>query len=219
MKQGIIQGVALASALTLLTAPALVAAQGNAGENYLRFSGAVLLANDRDIDEDFDDFNFSGDAKFRNGELFSIALGREVTPWLDMEFELGHLEAPFDKLEGRVRESTTGLEAPVSESVSGKMSGWFGFVNAHFRPMRGSLFEPYFGGGIGLASLEEDLEGDTSSDTELALNATLGLDYNIREDVAIGGQYRYIWADMSTTGYGDNAFTASAVSLSLKISF
>ena len=224
MKQGITKGVSLASAVLLVMTPTLVMGQERMGENYLRFSGAVLLANDRDIDQDLNGTNLSGDAEFKNGDLFSLALGREVLPMMDLEFELGYLRASYDDFSGRERNRATGDLVDNVNGMSGEVSGWFGFVNAYLRPMRGFLFEPYVGGGIGLASLEfeEEIESagrNTSSDTELALNATIGLDYNIREDVAIGGQYRYIWADMSTTGYGDEAFTASAVSLSLKINF
>lgn len=82
-------------------------------------------------------------------------------------------------------------------------------TNAYYDFRNSSKFTPYVGLGIGMASFSND-----ASDINFAYQANLGVDYQLKPNLTLGVNYRYIHWGTPSSNYSVNS-GANAVNLTL----
>jgi opacity protein-like surface antigen len=138
------------------------------------------------------------------GYRVGAALGKDVNGNLAVEAEISFAQAAGDHVD---------LIFPgmATAPLTGSGSSLTGMVNAYLGTDVGAL-RPYVGAGIGvgyftahnIAGFGATLDG---SDTGLAAQAMVGVDFAINQDTAIGARYRYVFID--NLSLPDGGFTHS----------
>tara|TARA_R110000868_G_scaffold314754_2_gene575666 strand:- start:2654 stop:3283 length:630 start_codon:yes stop_codon:yes gene_type:complete len=202
----------LASAmLCALSAPAF-ADEAVAGNNYARLSGGIIVPEDLDGTSAGTPVTIT----FESGWTVSGAAGTWVNENLTVEGELSYLSADFK--DGTV----IGVTVPIDGTFSSTLA--LANANFHFGGKAGT-FDPYVGGGVGAAFTEIDLKtvggvaiNQKDSDTNLAAQATAGINLNLSSGLAIGAQYRYVYIDAGDNSNSDG-FTAHNVTANVTLAF
>ena len=127
------------------------------------------------------------DFRMKNGFTVGAAVGSYVADGVRMERELSFVSNGF--------KGATYDDTPY-EPESGDMSGIFMMTNLWKDFRTSSAFQPYVGGGIGLALLSGDGTGETSDfdfDNELAfaVQAGAGVRYAMTDRLALDLGYRF----------------------------
>jgi len=181
MRRVVFFSVALTS-LAILLLPFY--ALGQDKTNYFTIKGGIYSPESDDL-EDFDE-GFAGE----------VALGHYFNPNFALELGLGYLET-----DGRIRDS--GLRAdgdieiyPLTLTAKGIL------------PL-GENAELYglAGGGVYFTESELDISGGPSlddSDDPLGVHVGLGGNFNITENMSIGIEGKYFWAEAETKDAGMN---------------
>ena len=88
------------------------------------------------------------------------------------------------------------------------------FANAYYDFNSGSAFRPFIGAGIGLANIEH------AKNNELALNASVGAQYDLTSTVYVGGKLQLSWVngpkDKLGVSYNNVMATTGMMSLGVK---
>ena len=88
------------------------------------------------------------------------------------------------------------------------------FANAYYDFNSGSAFRPFIGAGIGVANIEH------AKNNELALNASVGAQYDLTSNVYVGGKLQLSWVngpkDKLGVSYNNVMATTGMVSLGVK---
>lgn len=201
--------LAATAIFAVLAAPAF-AEEVTVGDTYFKLSGGALVMEDLD--------GSSGgvpvEISFDTGWTVSGAVGYYLNPKLALEAELTYLTADFDE----------GTAGGITVPVEGDISSVLTMVNAHFHPMAGGGFDPYVGGGAGVAfsDVKVDSIGGVptnidDSGTDLAVQGTAGVNLALGGGAKIGGQYRYIWTD--TGGSNSDELSGHAFTLQFIAAF
>ncbi len=168
----------LLALLGLWAAPGIAVAQGNG--IYVGLGGGAILPLDSDISGTGISTSADLDAGWRGIGI----VGYRFASGIRTEFEPGYRAADVDSLTG-------------SSAGSGEVGVVSAMGNAVYAFGNESSFTPYLGLGIGLAAVEfDDLQpvgGSVldDSDTVIAYQGIVGLDYRLSERVQLFTDYRY----------------------------
>jgi opacity protein-like surface antigen len=200
------------------------------GNFYARLDGGVLAINDLEASASASASGITATSNFKlsfdPGYSFNGALGYRLNDYLAMEGEIGYASASYSTLEGTLTVSSGGSSIAVTDStdVDGSVSLLTGMTNLVLTPFGRGDFMPYLGGGVGVASVTDEvnsiggLQVDYSDDwTSLTTSAIAGFDYRIGRYSHVGMRYRYLWIDMD--GTDSDAATAHVFSLAYRANF
>jgi opacity protein-like surface antigen len=197
---------------------------------YFRLQPGAMIINDVGFSSSASAYGVTvsanGEFTFEPGVAVAGAVGYKISDVLSLEGELGYATAEYDTVEGNLSATYSGTTYSVSGSadVDGEITMFTGIANLILSPMGNEKFSPYFGGGAGFVSIEDEIKSvgtlavnGKEESTDLVANFIAGFDYNIDEEMALGARYRYLWADTGQNGVDDA--TAHAITLSLRINF
>lgn len=197
-----------------------------AGRGYFGVSAGAIIPDDVHSNISGADSG-SVDLSFDTGPAFTGFVGYRFTDQFTGEAELGYATADTDKVTGVI--NGVGVSAPVD----GHFNSVLFFGNALWTPpVKLAGFSPYLGGGLGFASTDSSVSrvggvavGASHSETDFAAQLILGADYQLTDQFAIGGRYRFVWVNSgSTTASGGDLvnqddFTAHVLMVTGKIRF
>ncbi|MCU0867280.1 MAG: porin family protein [Planctomycetes bacterium] len=175
-------------------APSSTASDANAAPNrddedgkraYVRATGGLSLLPSTDLESGDVGALQQADASFDPGFAYTFGAGYRVADDWSMEVELGYRTNPIDRVRNTGPTITEGDFASL---------GFFANARYHL-PVTGSL-QPYVGLGLGLLQeIDIDLGGGTEvdySDSALAIQAILGVDYRFSSRWALQLEGRYL---------------------------
>jgi opacity protein-like surface antigen len=197
-----------------------------AGRGYFGVSAGAIIPDDVHSNISGAD-SASVDLSFDAGAAFTGFVGYRFTDQLTGEAELGYATADTDRVTGVI--NGVGVDAPVN----GHFNSVLFFGNALWTPpLKLAGFSPYLGGGLGFASTDSSVStvggaavGANNSETDFAAQFILGADYQVTDQFAIGGRYRFVWINSgSTTARGGDLvnqddFTAHVLMVTGKLRF
>ena len=167
----------------------------------------------------------AGEWAFDAGYGISGAFGRKLSKNVSIETEIGYSSVDYNAVNITATFTSGGstFTSVGQADVKGQIKMLTTLVNLIFSAP-GPNFSPYVGGGIGFANFWDEINsigtltvnGEESGFTILA-NGILGFDYKMADDMALGLQYRYVWAASGHDGVDDA--TAHVIALSAKINF
>ncbi|HEX7968885.1 MAG TPA: outer membrane beta-barrel protein [Stellaceae bacterium] len=171
----------------------------NVGRAYVGVSPGVIIPND--LHGTFSGgLVGSGDISFKAGPTVTGFIGYHFNDVLAGEGELGFATFDEDKFSG------TFNGVPVSASIDGRIDSFVAFGNLIVTPLGRSGFAPYIGGGVGVASLDQKINSingvavnTSSSESHFAANLMLGFDIAVARRWSVGGRYRFLWVNASST--------------------
>jgi opacity protein-like surface antigen len=142
----------------------------------------------------------TGNLSFSAGPAFTGFVGYRINNYLAAEGELGF--ASFD--ETQFSGNFNGVS--VSAAIDGRVNTVLAFANAIVTPIGRSGFSPYIGGGLGLVNFDEKVNtigglavNTTSNETDVAANLIVGFDFPVSNRWSVGGRYRFVWVNTSST--------------------
>ena len=167
----------------------------------------------------------SGNISYKDNAAILGMAGYHLNDYVTGEAELGYTSLDYDTASG----SIGGLSGSVP--VGGHVSAIVGLANAIATPLgRKEAWVPYVGAGLGFANSNSTItsigtytftNSVTSNETNLALDALVGVDFPLSDGFSLGARYQYLWVDSSqsstTNGetasegnFGANIITAQA---------
>ena len=199
------------------------------GSTYIRLQPTHVIFDDIGFSQSLSGYGVTvtanGDFSFDAGYGISGAYGHKLSKNFSMETEIGYSSVDYDAVNINATFTSGGSTFTSSgkADVKGQVDMLTTLVNFIFSAP-GRNFSPYVGGGIGFVSFWDEINsigtltvnGEESGTTILA-NSILGFDYKMTDDVALGLQYRYVWAASGHDGVDDA--TAQVIALSAKIKF
>jgi opacity protein-like surface antigen len=178
----------LGALLTLALAP-VVAAQTPSFYVNADLGGSVTM--DADLNEFFGPVAPGSKVKFDPGLRYGVAAGFQLTDWFALEAELGSMQSQIDQV-----------------TDASHVDAWFAsvpfLVNAKFQYKNASRFTPYVGIGVGGSAELLDMNyielngvgvSGTDSTVVFAVQGVAGLRYNFNDQMSLGVEYRFLWAD------------------------
>jgi hypothetical protein len=137
--------------------------------------------------------------------------------WLNIDLTAGYVSSSFDHFAGTLTLPGLG-SVPGPIPLSGEFHTYAGFVNFLATPfgnreLLGNKLTPFIGIGPGIASTTAKLRSfslggmalpvdDTSSETDFAFDATIGVDYALSPQWDVGLAYQYTRIDTRHLGSG-----------------
>jgi opacity protein-like surface antigen len=135
--------------------------------------------------------------------------------WLNVDLTAGYVSSSFKQFTGNLTVPGLGnVTGPVP--LSGDFHTYAGFVNFLATPfgnrtLLGNKVTPFIGVGPGVASTTTRLQSfsvgsatlpinQTSNETDLAFDVTLGADYALSQQWDLGIAYQYTWIDTRHLG-------------------
>lgn len=174
--------------------------------------------------------NGSGNLSYKDDASIMGMAGYHFTDYLTGETELGYSSLDYDSLSGTI--AGGGLTGTGSVHVNGHVNAVVGLANAIVTPLGNSGISPYVGGGIGFASTDSKVnslssggvtvaDNASNSETNLALDALVGVNFPVAEKFSLGARYQYLWVNSAATysgsgitqkegNFGANIITAQA---------
>jgi opacity protein-like surface antigen len=155
----------------------------------------------------------SGKLNFTPGAAFVVFAGYNLNSYFEISALLGYNRIGMNAFEGNISSPFFGTTSGSSK-LNGHVDTILGFLNGVVSPLgQHHRFNPYFGGGIGFASSEADLQsitiagnrlpiGNVSRTTNLALDVLIGADLKLTESAYIGVVYQCIRINSSSMGSG-----------------
>lgn len=136
---------------------------------------------------------------------------------------VGYAMANGLRLEGEVAYRSNGIDSIDGVSVGADMSSWAFMGNALYQFNVQSSVKPHIGGGLGVARGTVETGGHEYSDTVLAAQFIVGVDYTVAPDMAILLDYRhFLTEDLGLgagSGLGGVEYSNSTVSVGLRKMF
>lgn len=164
-----------------------VAESAFAAGPYVGVSGGVSITHDADLKQT----GFAtASTTYNTGYGINASLGYNAEP-VRFEFEFGYKNADMDNI------SAPGLGTASAKDTSISVTSYM--VNAFYGIKTNSGFTPYFGAGIGLLDGDLKIQGSKYSDTELGLQAIVGLEYKFNNNLGADISYRYLTAPSDFT--------------------
>jgi opacity protein-like surface antigen len=133
----------------------------------------------------------------------TYAVNLEFDPGFFINFAPGYdfgdfrLESEFAYQVNNVSKINESLVIPgvgstsTSMEVGGDVTNLSLLFNGYYDFLKGSAVRPYITGGIGVARVNAQVEGDEDTDSVFAYQVGVGLSYNMSENVALDFGYRY----------------------------
>ncbi len=195
-------------------------ADGKLPRFYFGVAGGAIWANQFDTSVDVkigkEQLKATAGVTFDTGQSVGGLIGYGISRHIAVEAEIGHANIDMDRLK-------FGLSSPGHGSLSGSIGidgnieAWTGFANLLVAPTGVGILTPYFGGGVGAAYFNGDVElvsilggnlpiGDSKSETDLALKAIAGINLALSPHFGIGARYSYLWVDTADQKSASSAF-------------
>ena len=150
--------------------------------------------------------NGSGTVSYKDSAAILGMAGYHFNDYLAGEGELGYTSFDY----GNVTGSLGGLSGSLA--VNGHVDALVGLANAIVTPLgRKEAWVPYVGGGLGFANTNSSISAVgnttfssavTNDETNLALDAIVGVDFPVASGFSLGARYQYLWVDSSSTSSG-----------------
>lgn len=204
----------LAAFLTTFPAQALAqrymaSGYGIDGKYYLGIEGGFVVPDD--VRETLSgsllgvSVSGTGNDTFDSGGTVGLFAGYHFDNWLTGEAQFSW--ARYDTNDFKARFYIGGSPVGGSVAVNGHVSTWTGLADLILTPWGyRSVWSPYVGGGIGFANWDETINSigplyvDTStSNTDFAANAVVGIDYVVNLDTTLGIRYQFLWVNSGQT--------------------
>ena len=195
---------------------------------YVGFGAGAAFPDDISVTGagNFIGIPFSLDAETDLDTAFSASttIGARINNFLAVEGEFAYANFGIAGFEGSF--SLGGALFSGRVGVDGQIEEFMGFANAIVSPWSEARFSPYFGGGIGVASVETTIDTITitglgpqplnSADTEtdFAAQAILGFDYACNDWIDIGARYKFVWVDSGGTTTSGGILGGGSVTVS-----
>lgn len=171
MKNILAASTALAAALALSPA-------AQAEGLYGSFFGGVNLLGEVESEEFL---GYSVDTEFDTGFVVGGTIGYELDPSIRVEGEFAFRSNDVDQATFNTPFGSTTYDVEgEAEILSLMANAWYDFD-------LGSGFQPFVGGGLGMAKVEVDSEDDTV----FAFQAGAGVSYPLSGGIEITGEYRF----------------------------
>jgi opacity protein-like surface antigen len=156
---------------------------------YVALRGGAVFADDTS----FETLGTFVDTSYETGPFVAGAIGYQFHSGLRAEAELGYLTTSVDS------QDVAGVGTFQDDNVTGDTSAFFGLASVYYDlPLNGPI-KPFVGAGIGAADVSFEDHGTSATGTLLDESATAfawhltgGIDYEIRENVALEVGYRYL---------------------------
>lgn len=136
---------------------------------------------------------------------------------------VGYAMANGLRLEGEIAYRSNGIDTIDGVSVGADMSSWAFMGNVLYEIQTESSIRPHIGGGLGTARATIETGGLEFSDTVLAAQFIVGIDYKVAPDLAIVVDYRHLRTqDLGLgagSGLGSVEYSNSTVSAGLRKTF
>jgi len=154
--------------------------QSKAAQSYVSVHGGLGFIQDADVSEG----GLSGEFSFDPGMALDIAVG--VTP---SEGTPVRAEAAFIFQKNDIDEvSVDGLG---SAPLDGDATVIAGLINLYYDFENDSPVTPFITGGVGLANVDAEIEGDSEDDSVIAYQLGGGIGYALSETTTLDLMYRY----------------------------
>lgn len=214
---GLLTGNALAT--DLLVTPVDMGDPVAVGNFYASVFGGAAMINDFEFESSLNG-GIPGVMTFEPGYSVDAALGYDFGNGLSVEGQVGHLSAAL----------AGGNFGGTDTDADGTGSITYGMLNAWYGIDLGGI-TPFFGGGVGLASVAVDSDFSAfptssldDSETTWAAQLGAGVSLDVTENVAVVGRYRHLMTgEVSLTDDDGHDNTGSAsvniVDVGLKVTF
>jgi len=214
----------ISAALVVLANPAFAQQVPTAtwGNFYAGLSGGGVITEDVNISATGTvggvASNASGKISYKNAAAITGLAGYHFNDYVAGEAELGYASVDYDKISG------SGTVGAVTFSGTATLNGHtdvvMGVANAIVTPLGRSRFSPYVGAGLGFANLDSHLNSVSAagvtqtvnaseSETDFAFDVLAGFDYAVTDNLLLGGRYRYLWINTSSSATSGGLTTKS----------
>ena len=143
---------------------------------YVRGIAGATFPTDTTISGDTLD---SYEIEYDTGWLLGAAVGNVLNNNVRVEGEFAYSKSDVDKWDGQV-------------VVDIDMEVWSFLVNCYYDIQTDSPVTPFIGGGIGVANVDLNVQGDSADATVFAYQASAGIGYAVNDSVTIELGYRYM---------------------------
>lgn len=168
--------------ISILVGMAAISSAAQAEPWYVGVNGMVNLTHDGDV-------NGAGDqALYELGYGASAAVGMYFNPNLRLEGELSYRANDIDTIGGGAVLGDVGTVALLA--------------NLFYDFSPNEKINPHLGGGIGVADVDYQVDGNAYSDTVVALQLGAGIDYDLGNQLAATLDYRLFVTDDLAIGGG-----------------
>lgn len=223
----------LAAALILVGSVANVSAHAEVGTqtaNYGNFYvglGAGIVVPESTSVTISGSVTGSGNVNYDDGPAVLGMFGYHFNDYIVGEGELGYSSLDYSNISGSL---TAGSLGTISGKigVNGNVDAVVGLFNALITPLGKSELSPYIGGGIGFASTDAKVNSlsangvtaavnSSNSETDLAADAVVGLDFGVTNHFSLGGRYQYLWVNSGSSSTANGVtgkvgdFTANVI--------
>lgn len=200
----------------------------NYGDFYVGLGAGLVVPQSTNISAS-GVVNGSGTVNYKESAAILGMAGYHFNDYLAGEGELGYTSLDYGNATG----SIGGLSGSLA--INGHVDAIVGLANAIVTPLgRKDFWVPYVGGGLGFANTNSSISSVgattfssavTNDETNLALDAIVGVDFPVASGFSLGARYQYLWVDSSSTsnGGGETAnegnFGASIITAQAKYQF
>lgn len=214
MSRSLIVTAFLSALLATSAIPGLARAQSAGsvtlpiGNAYVGFSAGALIPSDTRQSMGGTLYGMpvsaTGKMRYKPGIIVDALVGYHLNPYLGGEFDLSYARYTYDRIDGTLHLGPTTVNG---SNFDGNIQYWMGFANAIVTPWGRDRFVPYIGAGIGFSSYRARIDSasnpslgtvainSTTTNTDFAANALVGVDYAVDESFSLGVRYRYLWTD------------------------
>ncbi|MDH5723441.1 MAG: outer membrane beta-barrel protein [Alphaproteobacteria bacterium] len=177
----------LTSAIVALGQTATTAQAQSISNSYI----AAKIGFTKTSDSDWSDTGLTGDIGIDTGANFALAYGFNLIPSLRTEFEVSYRKADLDDIT---------VDGVGTADLTGDVKTWGFLLNGYYDFMADQAVSPYITAGIGalrhsgkIASVAGlGVTGASDSDTVFAYQLGGGASYDLSDNVALDGGYRYL---------------------------
>ena len=197
--RGFLAPAAVAATVVALSATGASAQMFGGGDFYLKGFGGLTVPQDDDfqLNERGSPVTEPTGFDFSNGYILGIAGGYNITPnvGLELEYAYRNADATFKDL--------------TSSKRTTESNAWM--VNALYNFTASGPWQPYVGGGLGVADLNAEqipgvAGGDFDSDYNFAYQLIGGVAYQLPSGWTLNGEARYFGINDQDLENGDLSF-------------
>jgi opacity protein-like surface antigen len=178
--------------LTAALATAALLASGSDAAAQLYLGGSLGATQPSDNSSD------GATLSYKTGWIGNLSVGYKLPMNFRAEIEGGYSKTDFDKIS----------VAGTSVGLSGHLRVWTAMANLFYDIPLGGGFVPYVGGGLGVANERAENVGalgvnfgSSSSETDFAWQAEVGLGYQVTPQLTIAPAYRFMMINDASGGF------------------